>query len=42
MVAEMKKKKKGGASDVGNNFSHATEITAWNAHQQILHIKAIK
>lgn len=30
MVAEMKK----GASDVGNNFSHDTEITAWNAHQR--------
>lgn len=30
MVAEMKK----GASDVGNDFSHDTEITAWNAHQR--------
>lgn len=30
MVAEMKK----GASDVGNNFSHDTKITAWNAHQR--------
>lgn len=30
MVAEMKK----GASDVGNNFSPDTKITAWNAHQR--------
>lgn len=30
MVAEMKE----GASDVGNNFSHDTKITAWNAHQR--------